>query len=161
MRIKAQILEEAEESARTSRRYLHVEDLVRALRLARDVADFVGGLGGQRGRGVAVDGGVAEWPERRETPAEASGSRLNFGATYRGQTHREKASPTARRRSKKDKEKMSDYKIMEPAGITYKGQGEGPNGGRRAWSANTSRHTPAPHGDVLSSGPTGIIKTVR
>lgn len=39
---------------------LHVEDLVGALRLARDVADLVGGLGGQRGGGVAVDRGVAE-----------------------------------------------------------------------------------------------------
>lgn len=113
-------------ASQLERRYLHVEDFVRALRLARDVADFVGGLGGQRGRGVAVDGGVAEWPEGRETVAEASRLRLDFRATYRGQTHREKASPAARRRLKKDKEKMSDYEIIEaitphrPAGIKYK-----------------------------------------
>lgn len=40
--------------------YLHVEDLVRALRLPRDVADLGGGLGGQRGGGVAVDSRVAQ-----------------------------------------------------------------------------------------------------
>lgn len=91
MRLKAKTPEEA-----TSRRYLHVENFVRALRLARDVADFVGGLGGQRGRGVAVDGGIAACPERRETPAQASRPRRDFSATYRGQTHPENVSPTAR-----------------------------------------------------------------
>lgn len=41
------------------RYYLHVEDFIRALRLSCDVADFIGGLRGQRGRGVAVHRRVA------------------------------------------------------------------------------------------------------
>lgn len=54
-------LEAGQAQTRPRRRplqYLHVEDFVRALRLACDVADFGGGLGGQRGGGVAVDSWV-------------------------------------------------------------------------------------------------------
>lgn len=68
-----------------ARDHLHVEDFIRTLGLPCDVADFIGGLGWQRGRGVAVDRGVAEETEgERKTDREGSrwllakGGRLRF-----------------------------------------------------------------------------------